>query len=173
MIESRMLRTDKSPVNKTISEQQAINCINPDVSYHGLWPWTLADFYSKNRLIPTDKAMRYNGKKLECGKKLPQAHHFVYYRYNLLCQIDQNEHMMKRMLNAYGPFLVIVDISSGPKRGAESKFEDDYCRNERSARGHSMLLIGYGHDDVANRDYWLLVSRPPKYDRTPPMHATN
>jgi len=118
----------------------------------GGWPWTgMQDIIDKGG-IPLESDYPYKAKDQTCQTGHPIAVQLKNYTC-LSVPNGADENDMAAQLILLGPLSVAVDANyfSSYKNGV---LDPTGCRSDYL--NHAVLLVGYGHDDTANKDYWLI-----------------
>ncbi|XP_036324021.1 cathepsin L1-like [Rhagoletis pomonella] len=69
--------------------------------------------------------------------------------------MPNDENALKAAAATVGPIAVKVNAKCFRKKFyRQGIFDDEACKEHKS--NHAMLLVGYGRDNVTNKDYWIL-----------------
>ncbi|KAL7014447.1 hypothetical protein ACKWTF_015933 [Chironomus riparius] len=143
----------KKGINTRLSEQNLVDCSKNG----GNSGCNGGDAYYALKYIASNGIAAYedypytakNGKcKASSSKKVPLKLGNVKFE-----KLRGNENRLKDIVANYGPVGIAI-------RAADSfmNYESGVYNNPKCSRNldHAMLLVGYGHDNKTNMDYWLI-----------------
>ena len=72
-----------------------------------------------------------------------------------------DEEEIKKTVALYGPVTTIIyadqwDFMHSDGTGV---YVDETCSKDREYGDHAVVIVGYGHDEASNQDYWILRNR--------------
>lgn len=142
----------KYGVHKTFSEQQLVDCDAYDAGCNGGEFLTGFKWIKENGGLQTDDDYPYEAKGQTCqqdtSKNVVEVN-----EYQLLESTD--EEVIKQYLYEKGP--LAIGINAYPLNWYASGVIDwgeDNCAHDDI--NHAVILVGYGHDDEDNIDYWRI-----------------
>lgn len=134
----------------SISEQQLVDCSTENAGCNGGYSRAAFNYLIQNDISET-KDYPYTGKKSECRfDDVPKSDVKVYG----FAELPDDEETMKLAVNEFGPLL--VSINAEPKTFhfySEGVYYDPECDNFTN---HAVVVVGYGHDETFDMDYWLV-----------------
>lgn len=136
-----------------LSEQQIVDCSIDSEGCNG-GHVGLAYTYLINNGIVNSTDYPYEAKEEECQliKKGIKKTDVKVYGY---ASFFGDEDELAKALFEFGPMSVVFDVS--PKSlyfYKEGIYDDPKC--DKNSPNHAALLMGYGHDDKTDLDYWLV-----------------
>ncbi len=64
-----------------------------------------------------------------------------------------SEDAVVKAFNEHGPIAVAIHVCDNWARYHQGIFDDNNCRG---GRNHAVLVVGYGHDEPSNKDFWIV-----------------
>jgi len=163
MLEARLRILTGNTKNFTLSPQDIVSCSPLAQGCDGGFPYLIAGRYGKDYGVVSEECNVYTGNNGQCNTKSTCSRYYVSgYSYVGGYYGACNELEMKRSLVRNGPLSVSFEVypdfmmyKSGVYHQTKLlqrsiKFEPFQITN------HAVLLVGYGHDEQVNEDYWIV-----------------
>merc|ERR1712126_38992 len=138
----------------SLSEKNLMDC---DWDY-GNWGCSGGDKFAAmqyvidNHGIDTEESYPYEAKESHDCKFNPANVGATISSYKKTVRGDEKD--LKRAIGSISPMAVSVYVISSFQHYAGGVYTSDECPNTSS--NHAILAVGYGHDDTAGLDYWIV-----------------
>ena len=144
----------------TLSEQMLVDCDTYDSGCNGGLMENTFTWLKENGGIMTDKDYPYKGRKGTCQSDETKYVDMQITGYTKLGSgsstwdpVDEDE--IKEFLYETGP--LAVALNANPLQTYSSGILDKTSSQcPTSGMNHAVTMVGYGHDDASNKDYWIV-----------------
>lgn len=141
----------KYGVLNSFSEQQLVDCSKRNSGCNKGFT-AKAFIYTLNDGIVNEAAYPYNGQDNNCEA---EEGSFKNTGIRTIAEGDENE--LKEVVGNIGPVAAGIDASSEKFMHFHGGvYETQECDNRVESINHAVLVIGYGVDEEAKSDYWLI-----------------
>ena len=132
-----------------LSEQNIVDCAETDGCRGG--SAALAYKYAKNG-IETSRDYPYVGKSGVCQFRKEKA----YMNDSGFTDVPEHEETMRQVVAKFGPVSAAMNANDDFMSYKSGVYYNDDCKDGIFHLNHAVVVVGYGHDEKSNMDYWLV-----------------
>jgi C1A family cysteine protease len=140
----------KSGKHVNLSEQQIIDCSIDNEGCFGGSPLSVFTFLHENEIVSAED-YPYEGKEGWCRSRGKPKTDVEVHGFSL--DFAQRDEDLKKSVSQLGPLMINIRVIPTFVFYQNGIYDDPDCGQTMN---HGMLLVGYGHDDEKNLDYWIL-----------------
>lgn len=141
----------KNGALSTLSEQQLVDCSKRN---HGCNKGFTANafIYTLNDGIVAEDTYPYDGQEHSCKTEVGS-----FKNTGMKTIEDGNEDELKEAVGNIGPVAAGIDAHSEKfMHFHDGVYFNEVCDSDPESINHAVLVIGYGHDEKMDMDYWLI-----------------
>jgi cathepsin F len=144
--------------NLRFSEQQLVDCDTYDSGCNGGLMETAFQWIIENKGLTTEAEYPYAGRDQKCKTGKKSAVELESY---VILNTTDEEYIKKYLFNV-GP--LAIAINADPFQFYIGGIIDESAYScDPEGLNHGVVLVGYGHDDDEDKDYWLIRNSWGKY----------
>ena len=140
------------------SAQQLVDCSKDNFGCDGGMIDSALKYIVETKNIVFDSSYPYTNKEGKCRNDIiTNEHNYPIFDLNPSSWAfisGENSDYLANILRMFGPVSVAIEVKDNLFFYSKGIYDDITCTRE--GVNHAVLLVGYGHDEIVHKDYWII-----------------